>query len=109
SDDRPAVARRAWDRPDVPAGRGEPGRLLPSLAGFGAAPGGDRAQGRDPEAGAPAPALRLSPDRGLAEPCRLVGQSQAGAAPDAGGQPPVPPADIRLPSDRRGGGPPSGP
>lgn len=38
-----AAARQSWDRAAVRPGRGQPGGLLPALAGLGAAPGGDRA------------------------------------------------------------------
>ncbi len=47
-DDDPAAARRTHDRADVRAGRRQPRRLLPALAGLGAAPGGDRGARRDP-------------------------------------------------------------
>jgi hypothetical protein len=90
SDDGAAVARRDRNRADVPAGCGQPGRILPALAGLGAAPGEDGAARRDPAADAAQSALRLSPDHGGTRPRGLAGQSQAGAAADARGQSSVP-------------------
>jgi hypothetical protein len=98
-DDAPA-ARRSDGRADVCPGGGEPGRLLPPLAGLGAAPGGDGGARCDPAHGPGEPALWLSADRGAAAPRRAGGQPQARAAADAAGQSAVPArASVRAGDD----------
>jgi hypothetical protein len=83
-------------------GGGEPGGLLPALAGLGAAPRGDRAARCDPALGALPSPLRLSPDHGPAAARGLVRQPQAGQPIDARGQPAVPAAPgFRAGDDRQ--------
>ena len=65
-DDVTAAARRAHGRADVWVGGGQPGGLLPPVAGLRAAAGRDRGARRDPTGGAGEPSLWLSADRGPA-------------------------------------------
>jgi hypothetical protein len=83
SDDDTAAASRIAGRAPVRAGRRQPRRRLPALAGLGTAPGGNRGARCDPACRAGASPLRLPADRRAAPPRGDGGQSQAGAAADA--------------------------
>src|SRR5439155_16340485 len=94
------AARRVAGGAAVCARRGEPRRLLSSLAGFGAAAGGGRPAGRHPAGRAGASALWLPAGGGAAAARGLGGERQAGATADARGQPAVPaPTALRAGDD----------